>query len=165
MPLDESFVGRSYPPTPPYEVSREKIREFAEAIGDANPAYTDPDAAKALGHPDVIAPPTFVFLITYRSSSRVGADPELGLDYSRVVHGDQRFAYTRPVRAGDRLTVTSHIESIKSMAGNEVLGVRDEVLDEHGGHVVTAYTVLVARRLDKAEGAAKTAAAGAAEGE
>ena len=58
MALDPSFVGRSYPPTRPYEVGREKIREFAAAIGDANPAYTDPAAARALGHPDVIAPPT-----------------------------------------------------------------------------------------------------------
>ena len=77
----------------------------------ANPAYRDPEAAKALGHPDVIAPPTFVF-VHRRSAGDAGhRRPELGLDYSRVVHGDQRFAYTRPVRAGDRLTVTSTIET------------------------------------------------------
>ena len=121
MALDQSFVGRSYPPTAAYEVGREKIREFAEAIGDANPAYTDPEAAKALGHPDVIAPPTFVFAITFKAAGQVVADPQLGLDYSRVVHGDQKFAYTRPVRAGDRLTVTSTIEAIKSLAGNDIL--------------------------------------------
>ena len=115
MALDQSFVGRTYPPTAPYEVGREKIREFAEAIGDPNPAYTDPEAAKALGHPDVIAPPTFAFVLSpTRPAGQVVHDPELGLDYSRVVHGDQRFAYTRPVRAGDRLTVTSTIEAIKS---------------------------------------------------
>ncbi|WP_225847942.1 MaoC family dehydratase N-terminal domain-containing protein [Streptomyces sp. HPF1205] len=145
MALDQSFVGRNYPPTAPYEVGREKIREFAEAIGDGNPAYTDPDAAKALGHPDVIAPPTFAFTITYKAAGQVIQDPELGLDYSRVVHGDQRFAYTRPVRAGDRLTVTSTIEGIKSMAGNDILDVRGEVHDETGEHVVTAWTKLVAR--------------------
>lgn len=145
MPLDQSFVGRTYPPTAPYEVGREKIREFAEAIGDANPAYTDPDAAKALGHSDVIAPPTFVFAVTFKAAGQVVDDPELGLDYSRVVHGDQKFGYTRPVRAGDRLSVTSHIDAIKSLAGNDVLTVRGEVHDEHGEHVVTAYTVLVAR--------------------
>ncbi|GAB2619155.1 MaoC family dehydratase N-terminal domain-containing protein [Streptomyces capparidis] len=145
MPLDQSFVGRSYPPTAPYEVGREKIREFAEAVGDAHPAYTDPEAARALGHPDVIAPPTFAFALTYRAADQVIADPELGLDYSRVVHGDQRFTYSRPVRAGDRLTVTSSIESIKSLAGNDVLAVRGEVHDENGEHVVTGHTVLVAR--------------------
>jgi acyl dehydratase len=148
MALDQSFVGRSYPPTAPYEVGREKIREFAEAIGDENPVYTDPEAAKALGHADVVAPPTFPFLITYKAAGVVIQDPELGLDYSRVVHGDQKFAYTRPVRAGDRLTVTSTIEAIKSLAGNDILDVRGEVHDASGEHVVTAWTKLVARAAD-----------------
>ncbi|GAA3868217.1 FAS1-like dehydratase domain-containing protein [Streptomyces sp. NPDC003631] len=145
MALDQSFVGRSYPPTDPYEVGREKIREFAVAIGDTNPAYTDQKAATALGHPDVIAPPTFVFAITFKAASQVVEDPKLGLDYSRVVHGDQRFVYNRPVRAGDRLSVTSTIESIKSLAGNDILDIRGEVHDEAGEPVVTAWTKLVAR--------------------
>ncbi|MEU3093386.1 MaoC family dehydratase N-terminal domain-containing protein [Streptomyces sp. NPDC006967] len=150
MALDQSFVGRSYPPTEPYEVGREKIREFAEAVGDANPAYTDVEAAKALGHPDVIAPPTFVFAISFKAAGQVVADPQLGLDYSRVVHGDQKFAYSRPVRAGDRLTVTSTIETVRSMAGNEVLDIRGEVHDQDGEHVVTAWTKLVARAAEEA---------------
>ncbi|MEU1619119.1 MaoC family dehydratase N-terminal domain-containing protein [Streptomyces sp. NPDC005722] len=145
MALDQSFVGRTYPPTAPYEVGREKIREFAEAVGDPNPAYTDPDVAKALGHPDVIAPPTFPFVITFKASGQVVLDPELGLDYDRVVHGDQKFSYTRPVRAGDRLSVTVAIDAIKSLAGNDVLDVRGEVHDESGEHVVTALMKLVAR--------------------
>ncbi|WP_033826066.1 MaoC family dehydratase N-terminal domain-containing protein [Kitasatospora sp. MBT63] len=149
MPLDPSFIGRTYPPTEPYEVGREKIREFAEAIGDANPAYSDPEAAKAFGHPDVIAPPTFPFVITYGAAGQVVNDPELGLDYSRVVHGDQKFTYTRPVRAGDRLTVTVSIEAIKSLAGNDVLTVRGEVHDESGEHVVTSVMSLVARAADE----------------
>ncbi|MGW3950031.1 FAS1-like dehydratase domain-containing protein [Streptomyces sp. NPDC004752] len=150
MPLDQSFVGRSYPPTEPYEVGREKIREFAEAVGDTNPVYREQEAAKALGHPDVIAPPTFVFSITFRAAGQVVEDPQLGLDYSRVVHGDQRFAYTRPVRAGDRLQVTSTIEAVKSMAGNDILDIRGEVYDEAGEHVVTAWTKLVARAAGEA---------------
>ncbi|UQA94672.1 MaoC family dehydratase N-terminal domain-containing protein [Streptomyces halobius] len=145
MALDPSFVGRTYPPTDPYEVGREKIREFAEAIGETNAAYTDSAAAKALGHPDVIAPPTFVFAITFRDAGQVIADPQLGLDYSRMVHGDQKFAYTRPVRAGDRLTVTSTIEAIKSMAGNDIIDIRGEVHDEAGELVVTAFSKLVVR--------------------
>ncbi|MEY9845754.1 MaoC family dehydratase N-terminal domain-containing protein [Streptacidiphilus sp. MAP5-3] len=151
MPLDPSLIGRTYPPTAPYEVGREKIREFAEAVRDANPAYTDPDAAKALGHPDVIAPPTFPFLITYRAAAQVVQDPELGLDFSRVVHGDQKFVYSRPVRAGDRLRVTCVIESIKSLAGNDVLTVRGEVHEESGEHVVTALMMLVARAAEAGE--------------
>ncbi|MGW0603117.1 FAS1-like dehydratase domain-containing protein [Streptomyces sp. NPDC002644] len=149
MALDQSFVGRSYPPTDPYEVGREKIREFAAAIGDTTPAYTDPEAAKALGHPDVIAPPTFVFAVSFKAASRVIHDPELGLDYSRVVHGDQKFAYRRPVRAGDRLTVTTTIDAIKSLAGNDILDIRGDVYDETGELVVTAWTKLVARAAEE----------------
>lgn len=150
MALDQSFVGRTYPPTPAYEVGREKIREFAEAVGDTNPAYVDPEAAKALGHSDVIAPPTFVFSITFNAARHVVQDPELGLDYNRVVHGDQKFAYVRPVRAGDRLTITSTIEGIKSMAGSDIVDVRGEVHDESGELVVTAWTKLVARAAEEA---------------
>ncbi|MEB8341613.1 MaoC family dehydratase N-terminal domain-containing protein [Streptomyces endophyticus] len=150
MALDQSFVGRTYPPTGAYEVGREKIREFAEAVGDTNPAYVDRAAAEELGHPDVIAPPTFVFAITFKAAGDVIHDPELGLDYSRVVHGDQKFAYTRPVCAGDKLTVTSTIEGIKSLAGNDIIDVRGEVHDEAGEHVVTAWTKLVSRAAEEA---------------
>ncbi|MEU6464655.1 MaoC family dehydratase N-terminal domain-containing protein [Streptomyces sp. NPDC046976] len=149
MALDQSFVGRTYPPTAPYEVGREKIREFAEAVGETNPVFTDPEAAKAFGHSDVIAPPTFVFSITFRAAGQVIEDPQLGLDYDRVVHGDQKFAYRRPVRAGDRLTVTSTIEAIKSLAGNDIVDIRGEVHDEAGDHVVTAWTKLVARAAEE----------------
>ncbi|MBT1098649.1 MaoC family dehydratase N-terminal domain-containing protein [Streptomyces sp. Tu10] len=150
MALDQSFVGRTYPPTPAYEVGREKIREFAEAVGDPHPAYVDAEAARALGHADVIAPPTFVFSITYRAAGEVVQDPQLGLDYNRVVHGDQKFSYVRPVRAGDRLTVTSTIEGIKSLAGNDILDVRGDVHDEAGELVVTTLMKLVARAAEEA---------------
>ena len=90
MALDQSFGGRTYPPTPAYEVGREKIREFAEAVGDTHPAYVDREAARELGHADVIAPPTFVFSITYRAAGVVVQDPQLGLDYSRGGPGGQK---------------------------------------------------------------------------
>jgi acyl dehydratase len=143
--LDQSFVGRKYPPTPPYEVGREKIREFADAIGDPNPAYRDVEAAQALGHPDVIAPPTFPVILSMRAGAQVVGDPELGLDYSRVVHGEQRFVYTRPVRAGDRLTVTVSVDNIRSAGGNDLLTTRGEVATVDGEPVLTAYSILVAR--------------------
>ena len=145
MPLDQSFVGRTYPATPPYEVGREKIREFAEAIGDDNPAYLDPEAARALGHPDVIAPPTFGIVLSMTAGRQVIADPELGLDYTRVVHGEQRFVITRPIRAGDRLTVTVTVENIRAAAGNDMITTRGDVVTVDGEPVFTAYSTLVAR--------------------
>ncbi|HEX5496849.1 MAG TPA: MaoC family dehydratase N-terminal domain-containing protein [Mycobacteriales bacterium] len=145
MALDPSFIGRTYPPTEPYEVGREKIREFAEAIGDGNPAYLDVDAARALGHPDVIAPPTFAIVLSARASRQVVGDPELGLDYSRVVHGEQRFVHTRPVRAGDRLRVVVTVENVRSAAGNDILTTRGDISTEDGEHVLTAFSTLVSR--------------------
>jgi acyl dehydratase len=145
MPLDRSFIGRTYPATQPYEVGREKIREFADAIRDANPAYRDPEAAKALGHPDVIAPPTFPIVLSMTAAAQVVADPALGLDYTRVVHGEQRFVYRRPVRAGDRLVVVVTVENIRSSAGNDILTVKGEVSTAEGEQVVTAHSTLVAR--------------------
>jgi acyl dehydratase len=145
MALDQRFVGRSYGPSPVYEVGREKIREFADAIGDTHEAYRDPAAAQALGHPDVIAPPTFPIIVSMRASAELVADPELGLDYSRVVHGEQRFVYTRPVRAGDRLVSELTVDSIRSAAGNDILVTRTELRTEDGDPVVTAYSTIVAR--------------------
>ncbi len=145
MPLDQSFVGRTYPPTPPYEVGREKIREFADAVGDPHPAYRDVAAAKELGHPDVIAPPTFPIVFTYAASQRLINDPELGLDFSRVVHGDQKFVYTRPVRAGDQLTCVVTVETIRSMAGNDIITTRTDVTTVDGEPVLTAWSTLVVR--------------------
>ncbi|WP_329456229.1 MaoC family dehydratase N-terminal domain-containing protein [Streptomyces sp. NBC_01497] len=153
MALDQSFVGRSYPPSAPYEVGREKIREFAEAIGETAPAHTDPEAAQALGYADVIAPPTFVFTVTFRAAGEVITDPRLGLDYTRVVHGSQKFAYTRPVRAGDRLSVTSTIEAITTRAGSDFVDLRGDVHDAAGEHVASAWMKLVARAADDAAGA------------
>jgi acyl dehydratase len=145
MPLDPSFVGRSYPPTEPYVVGREKIREFAEAVGDPHPAYYDVDTARELGHEDVLAPPTFPVVVTLAASDQVVADPALGLDYSRVVHGDQRFVAERAVRAGDHLVVRTTVDAIRSIGGSDILSLRGEVGTVDGEHVCTAYSTLVAR--------------------
>ncbi|MGH3095277.1 MAG: FAS1-like dehydratase domain-containing protein [Streptosporangiales bacterium] len=145
MPIDPSFIGRSYPPTRSYEVGREKIREFALALGDDNPAYTDPGAARALGYPDVIAPPTFPAVLALPALDQVTADPELGLDYERVVHGDQRFTYIRPIRAGDVLQVTVTVENIRSAAGNDLISTRGDVTTLDGEHVCSSYGTIVAR--------------------
>jgi acyl dehydratase len=151
MPLDPSFVGRSWPPTEPYLVGREKVREFARAIGATNPEYHDPEAARAIGYPDVVAPPTFPIVITMATSHRIVTDPALGIDYSRVVHGDQKFAYSRPVVAGDALVCVNSIEEITERGGHGFLTTRTEVSTVDGEHVVTAWGKMVQRGL--AEGA------------
>ena len=143
MPLDPSFAGRTYPPTEPYLVGREKIREFADAIGAADPAYHDPEAARALGYPDVIAPPTFPILLSMVANKSL--TQAMGFAESSVVHGDQRFAYTRPVRAGDRLVCVTTVEEIMSRVGNDFVTTRTEMTTEDGESVVTVSSRLVIR--------------------
>ena len=145
MALNQDFLGKVYPAGPAYEVGREKIREFAIAIGDMNPAYHDVDHARSLGHRDVIAPPTFSFVVSMRASAVAMFDPGLGLDYSRVVHGEQRFAYARPITVGDDLVCVTTIENIREAAGNDILTTRGDVSTIEGEHVVTTWTTTVAR--------------------
>ncbi len=145
MPLDPSFVGRSYPPTAPYQVGREKIREFAAAIGALDAAHHDPEAARAAGHADVVAPPTFPIVITMAASRQIIDDPALGVDYSRVVHGEQRFAYTRPVVAGDELVCVNSVDEITSRGGHDFVTTRTDVRTVAGEPVVTVWSRLVVR--------------------
>jgi acyl dehydratase len=151
MPINPDFVGRKFPPSEPYEVSREKIREFAAAIGDPNPAYTSTDAAKALGHPDVIAPPTFAIVLTFRMGGFV-LDPELGVDYSRVVHGEQRFVHHRPIHAGDVLVGTPRIDDIRARGANETLVWSADIRTVDGEQVCEALNTLVVRGTAPREG-------------
>jgi acyl dehydratase len=145
MALDPGLVGRGYPPSAVYEVGRAKIAEFAAALGDPDPAFRDPEAARALGHADVIAPPTFAIVLSLGAADVVLDDPEVELDYSRVVHGEQRFTHHRPIRAGDRLVATNSIENVRTVAGNDMLTTRVELATEDGEAVCTAISMLVAR--------------------
>ena len=145
MPLDPSFVGRSWPPTEPYLVGREKIREFARAIGATDLEYHDPEAARAIGYPDVVAPPTFPVVVAMAAGNQIVADPALGMDYTRVVHGDERFAYARPVVAGDSLVCVSRVEEITQRGGHDFITTRTDVSTEGGESVVTVWSKLVQR--------------------
>ena len=145
MPVDQSYKGRVYPPTPPYEVGREKIREFADAINDPNPVYRDAAVAQELGHPDVIAPPTFPIVMSLKAGHQVIVDPDFGIDYSRVVHGEQRFVHHRPVHAGDVLQVIVTVDDVRTAAGNDIVTTRGEVQTVDGEPVVTAISTIVAR--------------------
>ena len=109
MALDPSNVGRTFVATEPYVVGREKVREFAAATGETSPLCHDVAAAHAAGYADVVAPATFPIVVTLNAMGDAVTDPSVGVDWSMVVHGDQRFAYDRPVVAGDELTVKTEI--------------------------------------------------------
>jgi acyl dehydratase len=149
MALDASFVGRCYPAAATYQVGREKIREFAEAIGDDNAVYRDPEAARAAGYADLVAPPTFAMILVLRTQEELISDPKLGLDYRRMVHGSQSFTHHRPITAGDELAATLHVDGIRAMGGNDMLTVRCEITDSAGDPVTTARAMLVVRGGDQ----------------
>jgi acyl dehydratase len=143
--VNPDLQGRVFPPAAPYLVGREKIREFARAVFATSPINTDPDAAKAAGYADVVAPPTFPVVVQEFTLQQLLAEPDAGIDFTRVVHGEQRFSYTRPIVAGDELTATLSVTSIKTLGGNAMVTASSEIVDAEGEHVVTAISTLVVR--------------------
>ena len=137
--------GKKYPATQPYLVGREKIREFAHAVKSTNPMNLDVFAAQAAGYEDVIAPPTFAVVIQERSLATVLADPEAGIEFSRVVHGDQRFIHERPIVAGDELISELEVASVKSLGGNSMVTFETKIFDANKQLVCTAISTLVVR--------------------
>jgi acyl dehydratase len=143
--LNPEYVGRVYGPGEPYEVSRVKIADFADAIGDPSELCRDRDAAVKAGYPDVIAPPTFAIVISLAAANLAAQDPGLGLDYSMVVHGDQSFNHARPLHAGDVVVATTTIESIKVVGPLSTLVTSTDLSTLDGEHVCTARSMLVER--------------------
>jgi acyl dehydratase len=145
VPVDPAVSGRVYPPSPVYEVGREKIREFADAVGAGDAGHRDPEAARALGYPDVIAPPTFAVIAAQRSEAQLFADPDVRIDYSRVVHGEESFVHHRPIVAGDRLVATLHVDGLRQAGGHTMVTTRVELATESGERVSTVVSTIVER--------------------
>lgn len=143
--MNPELAGRSYPATEPYLVGREKVREFARAVLATSPLNLDPEAARAAGYADVVAPPTFAVVVQEHTLAQLLGDPDAGIDFSRVVHGDQRFTFTRPIVAGDELTATLTVTSVKSLGGHSMVTAESAIADATGSHVVTAISTLVVR--------------------
>lgn len=143
--VNPDVQGRVYPPTQPYLVGREKVREFARAVLSESPIHHDPEAARAAGFADVVAPPTFAVTVQEATLAQLLADDEAGVDFTRVVHGDQRFTHTRPIVAGDELTATLTIAAVKQLGGHSMITASSAIVDAAGEHVVTAISTLVVR--------------------
>jgi len=146
--VDPTLAGRSYAPTETYVVSAAKIAEMAEATGATNPVHTDPEAARAAGFPDVVASPTFAVILAQRAEQAYVASPESGIDFSRVVHADERLTHHRPIVAGDRLRTTVHVERILARGGLTLVTTRAEIAEEGTDAPVTTVTSTLAVRED-----------------
>jgi len=143
--VNPDLTERAFAPTAPYLVGREKIREFARAVFATSPINHDPEAAIAAGYSDIVAPPTFAVVVQEATLQQLLSAPDAGIDFTRVVHGDQRFTYTRPIVAGDELTATLSVTSIKSLGGHSMITSESTMVDANGDHVVTAISTLVVR--------------------
>ena len=143
--VNPNVQGKKYPETESYLVGREKIREFARAVFSTNPVNLDVFAAQAAGYTDVVAPPTFPVVIQERSLTSVISDPEADIDFSRVVHGDQRFVSVRPIVAGDELTSVLEVASVKSLGAHSMITFNTEIFDLEKNLVCTAISTLVVR--------------------
>lgn len=142
---DPTFAGRVYPAGPVHTVSAAKIREFARATGATSPLHTDVEAARASGHADVVAPPTFLVSLAQATEAQYIEDPASGIDFSRVVHGEESFTLHRPVVAGDRLIPTLTVEAIRAAGGHAMVTTRVDLADEDGAEVAAVRSMLVVR--------------------
>ena len=149
MAINADFAGREYPANAAYSVGREKLREFAAAVGSTHPVHHDLVAARGAGYPDLVAPPTFAVVVAQRAEAQLIDDPEAGIDFSRVVHADERFTHHRPIVAGDELVTVLHVDSIVERAGLAMVTTRCEiaaVLPDGGTEPVSTVTSTLAVR-------------------
>jgi acyl dehydratase len=141
--VNTELVGRVFPPTAPYLVGREKVREFARAVFATDPQHVDPAAAQALGYADVVAPPTFAMVIQDLTLQQLLAEPDSGIVLERLIHAEQRFRYTRPIVAGDELVGTLSVTGVRAVGKGAMVTSEAEITDASGAHVVTATSILL----------------------
>ena len=146
--------GHRYPPAELYQVSREAVREFAVAVKAGHRAHHDVEAALALGHRDLMAPPTFAVVVAQRAEAAVVEDPEAGIDFSRVVHADERFTHHHPILAGDTLSAQATLTRIRVMGAGAMVTTSVEITAVQDGNDEPRATVtssLLVRAGDDAE--------------
>jgi acyl dehydratase len=145
MSVNPDFAGRTMPPAGPFPVDAELIAQFAAAVGASDPIHTDAEAARAKGYPDVVAPPTMAVRFEQQSQAAYVTDPDAAIDFSRVVHGEQAFTHHRPIVAGDELTGTTTVTSIREAGGHAMITVTTELTDADAEPVCTAVSTIVVR--------------------
>jgi acyl dehydratase len=145
MAVNQDFAGRSYPPSGPYAVDAAALAAFAAAVGSTDPVHTSTEAARAAGYRDVIASPTFAVTIAQQCDAQLVEDPEAGIDFSRVVHGEQRFIHHRPITAGDEVLGTLTVDTVREAGGHAMVTTRTELATVNGEALCTATSTIVIR--------------------
>ena len=145
MSVNPNLVDLVFEPTASYLVGREKVREFAKAVFATDPAHVDVEVARSRGFADVVAPATFPVVIQDMTLHQLLAHPEAGIDFSRVVHGDQKFDYSRPLVAGDEVIAQLSVTKVQSLGGHTMVTSETQVTTLDREHGVTATSTLVIR--------------------
>jgi acyl dehydratase len=137
-------VGKTYPPTN-YAVGREKVREFAAAVGEESPLHHDLDAAREAGYADVVAPPMFAVVFGGRAMAPALFDPEVGIDFSRMVHGGQEFVWGPPVVAGDEIATEVEVKDVSERGGLQFFVFESRSTNQDGETVCTGTWTNIVR--------------------
>ena len=145
MAVNTDFAGRTYPPSGPYAVDAASLAAFAAAVGAGDPVHTSAEAARAAGYRDVIAPPTFAVTLAQQCDRQLIEDPEAGIDFSRVVHGEQKFVHHRPITAGDEVVGTLVVDSVREAGGHAMVTTRTELATASGEPLCTSTSTIVIR--------------------
>jgi acyl dehydratase len=145
MAVNTDFAGRTYPPRGPYAVDPASLAAFAAAVGSDDPVHSSAEAARAAGYGDVIAPPTFAVTLAQQCDRQLIEDPEAGIDFSRVVHGEQRFVHHRPITAGDEVVGTLVVDSVREAGGHAMVTTRTELATASGEPLCTSTSTIVIR--------------------
>ena len=147
MAVNAGAVGKRYPPTT-YAVGREKIIEFAHAVGETEPLYLDLVAARGAGYADLVAPPMFAVIFQLRAATAPLSDPEGGIDFPRMLHAGQDFRWGPLVIAGDEVTTSVTVDSIAEKGGMRFYDFAAESVNQRGETVVTGLWHNVVRPLE-----------------
>jgi acyl dehydratase len=142
--IDQKFIGKEYPVTE-YEIGREKMKEYAVAIGDMNPMYSDRDVGKKSKYGDNIAPPNFAAVYNLMGCAQVFFDPELKLNMGMLVHGEQDFEFIKPVKPGDVITTSGKIVDIASKGNNDLVVFEGRSTNQDGELVTVGRATFVIR--------------------
>jgi acyl dehydratase len=144
MPVSTAAVGKAYPPST-YAVGREKIREYALAVGETNPLHLDFEHARAAGYRDVVAPPMFCVVYCGVALGPVMFDPEVGIDFARMVHGGQEFVWGPPVVAGDEIATEVELKDIAERGGLQFYVFESRSTNQDGETVCTGTWTNIVR--------------------
>ncbi len=136
MAVKTEAIGKTYP-AGTYAVGREKVREYAWAVGETNPLYVDVDAARAAGYADVVAPPMFAVVYAGRSITPALFDPEVGINFANMLHAGQEFEWGPLVVAGDEIATTTIVRDISERGGMGFYELVTESVNQRGETVCT----------------------------